>query len=131
MATIVVFASSLFVTSAFVSLKAVELRYGKKNIILELIGKFDSKCDCCVSNLRFRSLQLVQSIRYIMLVQIKEVCKDLFYKVKEKIKEEYKIRQNTMMGQKDITNKGSVSFYLKKITEDKCNGEKGKIEDCL
>ena len=128
MTTIVVFASSLFVTSAFVFIKAMELKYGKKNIVLRLIGKFDSKCDHCVSSLKFRGLQLVQSVRYIVLVQTKDVCKDLFYKAKEKIKEEYRIRQNTMMGQKDITNKGSVSFYLKKITENKGNGEKGKIE---
>ena len=131
MATIVVFASSLFIASAFVSVKAVELKYGRKNIILRLIGKFDSKCDNCVSGFKFKGLQLVQSVRYIVLVQIKEICKDLFKKAEEKIISEYKKRRDVVMGKKDIADKGSVSFYLKKITEDKSNGEKGKIEDSL
>ena len=131
MTTIVVFASSLFITSAFVSIKAVELKYGKKNIILRIVGKFDSKCDHCVSSLKFKGLQLIQSIRYIFLVKIKEVCKDLFRRAEEKVMNEYKKRQDVVMGKKDITSKGSVSFYLKKITENKGNGEKGKIEDIL
>lgn len=128
MTTIVVFASSLFITLAFVFIKAVELKYGKKNIILRLIGKFDTKCDQCVSGFKFKGLQLIQSIRYIFLVKIKEVYKDLFRKAEEKVMSEYKRRQDVVMGKKDITNKGSVSFYLKKITENKGNGEKGKIE---
>jgi len=96
---------------------------------LRLFRKFDSKADEVIAVLKFKGLQLVQSIRYIALVQTKIVCKNLLNKVEQKIADEYKVRQSTLMGHKDITSKGSVSFYLKKITEEKSNGKKGKIED--
>lgn len=128
MTTIIVFASSLLIALVLLFTKAAELKFGKRNIILNLIGKFDYKCDKCISDFKFGSLQLVQSVRYIMLVQIKGICIDLFNRAKEKILNEYKTRQNIIMGHKDIIDKGSVSFYLKKITEDKYNGGRGKIE---
>ncbi|MEK7200961.1 MAG: hypothetical protein AAB672_02430 [Patescibacteria group bacterium] len=129
MTTIIIFASSLFVALAFVSIKAIELKYGRKNIILELVGKFDHQCDYCVSGLKFRCLQFVQTIRYILFVQLKEIIKHFWSQIHERIKHEYKIRQEIIMGRKEIINNGSASFYLKKITEHKGNGEKGKIHE--
>ncbi|MEK7669087.1 MAG: hypothetical protein AAB350_00650 [Patescibacteria group bacterium] len=131
MTTIVIFGSSLFMALILLLTKAMELKYGNKNIILRFIGKLDSKFETVVSNLKFRGLQLTQSIRYIFLVQAKEICKDCFKKIEEKAVNEFKKRQDVIMGKKEIASKGSVSFYLKKITEDKGNGEKGKIEDSL
>lgn len=129
MATIVVFASSLSIALIFILIKAAEIRSGKKNIVLRLIGKLDAAALKLVADAKFRGLQLTQSIRYIVLVQSKIVCLDLLYKVQNKILSEYQKRQSVMMGHKDIINKGSVSFYLKKIAEDKGNGRKGKIND--
>jgi hypothetical protein len=131
MATIVVFASSLFIALILVFTKSLELKHGKRNIGLELISRFDSKADNLIASLKFRGLQLVQTIRYILFVQIEAAAKELFNQAHEKIRQEYKTRQSAIMGRKDITNNGSASFYLKKITEDKSNGEKGKIEDSL
>lgn len=131
MATIVIFASSLFTASALITVKAVEIKYGKRNFILELLSKLDAKSDKLISDVKFKALQIIQSVRYIVLVQIKAVCKNLLDKVEEKIMNEYKARHTMIMGQKNITNRGSVSFYLKKITEDKSNGQKGKIEQSL
>jgi len=128
MATIVIFASSLSIASILILVKTMELKHEKRNIILEFISRLDSKSYQIVADLKFRGLQLIQSIRYIILVQSKVFFKNLLKKTEEKIMNEYKKRQDMMMGKKDIDNKGSVSFYLKKITEDKCNGEKGKIE---
>jgi hypothetical protein len=56
---------------------------------------------------------------------------EIFNKIHLAILAEYRKRQEVIMGRKNIANKGSVSFYLKKITEDKKEGEKGKIEDSL
>ena len=96
---------------------------------MEFIGKFDRQCYNCISNLKFRGLQLVQSARYIIFVQIKTVLKNLFEMAIEKIMIEYKKRQDAIiMGKKDIFDKGSASFYLNKITEGKSNGGRGKIE---
>ncbi len=132
MATIVVFALSLLVASALLVLKAVELRRGRKNMVLEFMGRLDAKSEILVSSLKFRGLQLIQSLRYIALVQTKTICKNLLDKVEEKIMNEYRARQSAiMMGRKNISGNGSASFYLKKITENKDSGEKGKIEENL
>jgi hypothetical protein len=131
MATIVVFASSIFVASALVSAKAVELKCGKRNIILELISRLDAKSDKFVSYLRFKSLQLIQSIRYIFLVHSKIVLKNLFFEAEEKLIKEYKSIRDSVMGRKEIVGNGSASFYLKKITENKGSMVKGKIQETL
>lgn len=129
MTTIIIFASSLFISLALILFKAIELKYGKRNIILELLNKFDSKSVALVSTFKFRSLQLVQSVRYIILVQSKIMFKELVDRVMEKIINEYKIRQSIMMGHKEIANNGSASFYLRKITDFKGDVRKGKIEE--
>jgi hypothetical protein len=131
MATIIIFACSLFIASVLVLIKAIELKRGVKNTILKFIGRFDAKSHQLVSAVKFKSLQLIQSIRYIILVEAKRVAEDLLHKTKEKALNEYRIRQNMMMGQKEIVSRGSVSFYLKKITEHKGGGVKGKIEESL
>jgi hypothetical protein len=128
MATIIVFASSLFLTVALVIIKAIEIKYNKSNLALELISKLDSKSDKLISDIRFMVLQVIQSVRYIALVQTKAVCKNLLEKVEQKIMEEYRMGHDVFMGRKEIANKGSVSFYLKKITEHKGNEGGGKIE---
>lgn len=127
MATIVVFASSLSIASILVLVKAIELKFGKKNIFLELIRKLDNRALTLISEVKFRNLQLIQTVRYIVLVQSKEVFRSFLDKIQEKIALEYRLRQEIVMGKRNITNRGSVSFYLKKITEEK-GIEKGKIE---
>lgn len=128
MATIVIFASSLSIASVLVLIKASELKHEKKNILLKLINQLDSKLNKLVPFLKFRSLQLIQSIRYLVLVKMGKIAKDLFCKAQEKILNEYKIRRGVIMGHKEIASNGSASFYLRKITEGKSNSRKGKIE---
>jgi len=131
MATIVVFGSSLFIAVILLLIKGAELKYGSKNVFLRSLGRFDSKFEELVSNIKFRSLQIIQSVRYIIFVHAKEVTKDYLIKIEEKAVNEFKKRQDIIMGKKEIASKGSVSFYLKKITEVKKNEERGKIEDLL
>ncbi len=129
MATIVIFASSILILSVFVAIKAVEMKYEKRNLLLCLLGKCDAKSEKLVSDFKFKILQLIQSVRYIVLVQTKVVCKNLLDRVEEKIINEYKARHMMIMGQKNIANRGSVSFYLKKINESKGLSGRGKIEE--
>ena len=131
MATIILFASSLSIVSILVLIKAIELKFGKKNIILVSMSQLDNKILSLVSGIKFRSLQLVQSIRYIILVQSKELIRESVDKIQLKIVNEYEARQRLIMGRKSIANKGSVSFYLKKIAEERGNGGRGKIEESL
>ena len=128
MSTIIIFAISLFIASTLITIKAFELKFQKKNIILRLASKFDEKSSGVISKIKFRSFQIVQSIRYIALVQIKELSKKIFEGTKEVLAKEYRARQDVIMGKIEIGNKGSASFYLKKIAENKENSEKGKIE---
>lgn len=132
MATIVVFASSLSIASTLVVVKAIEIRSRNKNFLLRLLNKLDSGCEKCLSSLKFRTLQIIQTVRYILLVESKNIYKDLVYRLQERIAHELKVRHEMIMtGRKEITQKGSVSFYLKKITEEKGNGKRGKIEQSL
>ncbi len=73
----------------------------------------------------------IQSVRYIFLVYLPSVIDRVLERVKESILKELRSRQNVLMGQKDIENKGSVSFFLKKIDENKKNGQKGEINETL
>jgi hypothetical protein len=127
MATIIVFASSLSIASILLILKAIELRFSRKNILLRFISRFDAKVLSILEVLRFRFFQLIQTVRYVLMVKSLEVFRDLFFRVEHRVMNEYRLRQENMMGRRDIINKGSVSFYLKKIAEDKGVGEKGQI----
>lgn len=128
MVTIVVFASSLFIASAIILMKTIELKYGKRNVLFGFISKFDPDLKKLVLSLEFKSLQFIQVVRHILLVQTKIILKNLFHRIKEKIVNEYKTRRDVVMDHRNIANNGSVSFYLKKIAENRGNGKRGKIE---
>lgn len=131
MTTIVVFSFSLFVAGIMVLIKVIELKRGKRNIFFKIIGKLDSLSISFVSTAKFRGLQLIQSMRYIVLVKAKTAGKEWFLKIQKLALDEYRAKRNEIMGQKEIINRGSVSFFLKKITKDRENGNKGKIEESL
>ena len=130
MATITVFGASLLTVTILFALKSLELRFGRKNFILNLLGKLDPKSDKFISALKFRSLQAIQSVRYIILVQSKETLKELLRKAEARLAEEYRTRHSVIMGHRKIAGNGSASFYLKKITEHK-GAKRGKIEESL
>jgi hypothetical protein len=129
MTTITLFAGSLLVSIYLVIAKAVEIKYGKKCVSLKLLSLLDPHSQNLISGLKFRMLQIVQSVQYIILVQIRAVFINLLEKVEDKIMEEYRAKHSVLaMGRKNIVNKGSVSFYLKKITENRREEMRGKIE---
>jgi hypothetical protein len=129
MTTIIVFVSSLLVSAMLVLIKAIELKFGKKNFLLELVCKLDYKAVNLINTVKFRNLQLIQTIRYIILIQSKEWFRTIWHRLQERMALEYQLRQEIMMGKRNISSRGSVSFYLKKIGEEK--GAKGVIEDHL
>lgn len=127
MATIVIFVLSLLISAGLLLIKMVELKFGTRNNLLNLIRKLDAQSEKTILALKFRAWQAVQSVRYLFVVKIK----DWIRAARERIMQEYEIRQNVMMGRKEIVGNGSASFYLKKITESKSHLKKGKIEDSL
>ncbi len=131
MTTIIVFGSSLFIASALVVLQGLELRKSKKNIILSLIARLDPYSEKLLETLRFRLLQIIQTVRFIIFVWSREFLKSYSDRLRERIFREFEMRRRVVMGEKEIRNNGSVSFYLRKIKEEKTTVGKGKIEDEL
>lgn len=131
MTTIFVFGSSLFIASILVILQSLELRKSKKNIILNMLAKLDPRSERLLEVLRFRLLQAIQTVRFVLLVWSREFAKNSSNKLRDRVIREFEARKKVVMGEKEIKNNGAVSFYLRKIKEDKSNGEKGKIEDNL
>ncbi len=129
MSIIIIFYISLSVSILLIVIKIFELRYEKKNFILRLISSLDDKSHKIIEAFKFRSFQIMQTIRYVALVQIKEVSKNIFHKTKASLEAEYRNKQDYIMGKIEIGERNSASFYLKKISEDKKNTTKGKIED--
>jgi len=129
MAVVIVFGSSFILALCIFTLKYFELRRGKSNFLLRFVSRFDSRAEELVAASKFRILQLIQSARYVVLVHIPAVIDRAIEKTKESILQELDARRNMLRGQKDISNKGAVSFFLKKIDENKRNGERGEINE--
>lgn len=108
-------------------IKAIELKYGRKSFLLRIISKFDHHSISFVNKVKFKCFQIIQSIRYIFLIEVKNILENKFRNLKERVVEEYKNRESIIMGKKQIGNRGSVSFFLKKIDETKRNGHRGEI----
>lgn len=128
MAILIIFASSVLFVMSLIVFKAIESRFGKRNFILELVRKLDAKSEKFIATLKFRTWQAIQSVRYLFVVKIKATFFDYLQAMQYKIAREYDLQQNTLMGRKQIVGSGSASFYLKKISEEKSFGSKGKIE---
>jgi len=127
MTTIVVFGSSLVLSFAIFVMKKLEISQNNENFVLKKIRKLDPYAEKLIATLKFRLLQAIQSIRYIVVVHIPAIISRHAEKLKEDALKEYRARHERLMGRKDISNKGAVSFFLKKIDENKRNGDKGEI----
>ena len=128
MTTIIVFVLSLCLLSTLIILKNLEFKKEKRSFLLKYISKFDSSLEKFISNLKYKIFQITQSLRYILHVQTKIIIKDILANLEEKIMDSYHARHEALMGRRELNNKGAVSFYLKKIAENKSGVGKGKIE---
>jgi hypothetical protein len=115
-----------------VAIKDFEVRRKKRNFALGALSRLDERSLALIAAIKFRGLQFIQSVRYIVLVEAKNFIIVLVKRYCNRIYSEYtKARERTIMGQKQIESRGSVSFFLKKITEEKSGIVKGKIEETL
>lgn len=128
MITISIFSSSLFFAIALIILKAFDIRSGKQNFIARIISKLDNKSTELIKSIKFRSFQFIQILRYIFLVKTKNAIEVFFSDLFTRVRDEYLEREKVFMGRKDISNKGAVSFFLKRIKDEKAFLNKGKIE---
>lgn len=128
MITISIFSSSLFFAVVLVILKAFDIRSGKQNFIARIISRLDNKSTELIKNIKFRSFQFIQTLRYIFLVKTKNAIEVFFSDLFARVRDEYLEREKVFMGRKDISNKGAVSFFLKRIKDEKAFSNKGKIE---
>jgi hypothetical protein len=128
MITISIFSSSLFFAVTLIILKAFDLRSGKQNVLVRIMSKMDNNSTVLIKNIKFRTFQFIQTLRYIFLVKTKNAIKTFFSGLFARVRDEYLEREKVFMGRKDISSKGAVSFFLKRIKDEKAFSSRGKIE---
>lgn len=131
MTTIAVFGSSSILALFIVALKWLSVRRNKEGFLLTLLGRFNPFTERLIVDIKFRLLQIIQTIRYIFTIHIPVFIDKIVEKARQSAIKELEARRGMLLGRKDIANKGSVSFFLKKIDENKQNTEKGEINDSL
>lgn len=128
MIAIIIFGlSTLFVLSIVIS-KLIEQKTNRTILLLKVLRKFDPNAESFITKFRYRTLQLIQTVRYILIVHIPQIIREIGSEIHQGAMREYRISQSIIMGRKNITNKGAVSFYLKKIKEERESG-RGEIQD--
>jgi len=131
MTTVVLFGSSSILAGLILILKWFELRSGKNGFLLLLLNKLNPHAESLIQKLRLGALQIVQTIRYIVLVRIPGALDNAVEKARMSAVRELESRKGMLLGRRDITSRGSVSFFLRKMNENKQNGERGEINDPL
>lgn len=129
MVTITVFGLALFLLILLVLIKSFELKKGGENSILKQVGRLDQSTSRIFERVSYLYKQVTQSIRYIVLVRLLNILKDNARRGLEYSKKEYEARRGAIMGKRYLSHRGSASFYLKKIAEERENTGKGKIQD--
>lgn len=126
MTTTVVFGVSLFIAVLIVMLKHLELRSSKRHFLLSPLSKFDNQVQKLMRAAENLMLTLLKSLQHLIMISLKNAINKSWLHTKNRILHEYRIREEIILGRKHIPNRGSVSFYLRKIDEAK-NGNKGEI----
>ncbi len=126
MATITIFAVSLFGCISLLVSGYLNVRRSSQNFFSRTLSKTDALIQGQKSRVDRFIVQMLQSIRYLFKVLIPELAHNAMNKVMQRIKEEYEKRNEIMQGRRDIHNKGAVSFYLRKIARE--DGDEGAIE---
>lgn len=130
MTPIIIFGLSFLITLTILAAKAFESNSQNPSFLLKLFKKLDPHAEKFIEGFKFRVLQVIQTARYIALVHAPEVLRELSHEIKESAMREYRVSQDIIMGRKNIVNKGAVSFYLKRIKEEK-GTMRGQIQDSL
>lgn len=128
MIAITIFGLSVLLALSIILSKLFEQRSQRANFILRLCRKFDPRAESFTNKFRFRILQLVQTVRYLFIVHLPQIMREVISEVQQGAMREYRVSQSIIMGRKNIVNKGAVSFYLKRIKEEK-GSERGEIQD--
>lgn len=131
MVTIVIFGVSIFFAFTILLLKMLYLHRGRDGFVLRFLGRCDPWTERLTSATKFRTLQIIQSVRYLFLLRLPEIVSQTAKKYKGRLVLKLENKRNLLMGRKEITNKGAVSFFLKKMDEAKKNGHKGEINEIL
>lgn len=131
MTLIIIFSLSLLISIIFFALKFFDIKYNKENILFKFLSKLDPKSEKLLESTKIFIVGIIQTIKYIFTVKIKDGYNSLIYKFKEKLIFEYQKRHDIIMGKRSISINRPTSFYLRKITENKNTSGTGKIEDML
>lgn len=131
MATIVIFWFFLLLVLLLLLLKYFEIKKGKNIKLLQFLSHFDFFFEKCKVFVDYKLLQVKQTIKYIFVVYIPDIIGRKTQKYKENINIKINNNKEMLMGKRELENKGSSSFFLRKIDENKKNAKKGEINDFL
>ena len=129
MTPIYIFAGSFLISFVILIAKVLE-RGDSSSFVLKGFRKLDPKAEKFIQEFKYRVLQVIQTVRYLALVHVPMMMKELAHEIRESAMREYRVSQDIIMGRKNIVNKGAVSFYLKRIKEEK-GAVRGQIQDSL
>lgn len=132
MVTVIIFTLSFLGLAALFVSKDREVKTGEKTLVGKILAKFDQKSESFSAALHHRSFELYRTVKYILLVHLPEKGRVKIENTKESVLNSYNKQKDVIMGKKELSNNGSSSFFLRKVSENKNgNGAKGKIEDSL
>lgn len=131
MTTIVVFGVSLFLAVFLFLIKAYSLRKAQDTFLLKKLALLDGRSEDLIQTFKFRTLQLIQSARYILSVYLPNLIECEVDRCRTALANKLEEQRNLVLGKKEIQNRGAVSFFLKKIDEGKRNSQRGEINDSL
>lgn len=128
MTLIIIFLVSTSLIILLLTLKGIDERRIEPNFVSRYLSRFDVKSEIFINYLKFKTLQIIQTLRYIFIVKVSKYFAEQNYKLKTWIIDELDKKQKIFMGRKEISKKGAVSFYIKKIEDNRTVSGKGKIE---
>ena len=135
MISIYFFVPSFLVLSALFLSKHRELRTHNQTLLGRLLSRFDVKSEAVLSAVHYRLYQIVQTIRYVLVVHLPEKGRVKIIQTKDAVEQSYRKQKDAVMGKKELKQNGSSSFFLRKMSEHKDvgsnreNTERGRIED--
>ncbi len=131
MTNIVFFFVSLFIVFVLFVLKLVSVSKNRDIFPLNIFRITDPKAEKLIDYLKYKIYQIVQTLRFLVIVKMPEVLKHEKNKMQEKIAEKIDKQRDVILGKINIKDNGSSSFYLKEISEQAKNEEKGRIDESL
>jgi len=124
----VVFYTSLFLVIVFLTLKYLELRYERKPIMTKVICMGDEHCHKAVKKTKSIVLKIkFKNFQKLVLIIATWTRKEIIYLKRRFDSKQPKFFLKPVSSPADNTKKGSVSFFLRNVSEYKTTTKKKSL----